>query len=287
MITSILVAIDDSITSKSALEVAVNIGVLTSAKVKGLYIEDIARLLEWQPTELIGAAIGASTALPSSRPTDEQIEVEKGFIEEGNRLQKLFNETCRKSGIKGSFSTKRGKVDELVIQAAKTVDLIVIGRRGKAYPLDSIEPGPTTENLLRVATRPVLVVPAGGKLTNKILIAYDSSETAQRALSAASHFAQIQPSEVKVVSVADDIDAADKALNEAKEFLTPYLLNVTYLVGFGSRKPWKEIIDQARNMEAGLIVIGAFGSNRLLELIFGSTTREVLMQATCPVLLCR
>jgi len=287
MITSIFVAIDDSITSKSALEVAVSVGLITGARIKGLYIEDVARLLEWQPTELIGAAIGATSALPSSKPTGEQLEIEKEFIQEGKRLEKLFNDTCKKAGIKGSFSTLRGKVDELVISAAKTVDLVVIGRRGKSYPLDSIEPGPITENLLRVATRPVLVVPAGGKLTNKILVAYDGSEAAQRALSAVAQFAQLQPSEVRVISVADEIDTADKALNEAKEFLTPYLLNVSYLVGFGSRKPWKEIIDQARNMEAGLIVIGAFGSNRLLELIFGSTTREVLMQATCPVLLCR
>ena len=287
MIRSILVAMDDSNTSRSALEVAVDLAKTTGAKLKGLYVEDILRLLEWQPTELIGAAMGASSTLPSSRPTGEQIEIEKEFVQEANKLNKLFNEACNKFLIQGSLITRRGKVDELVIQYSRTADMVVIGRRGKTYPLDSQDPGPTTENLLRKSTRPVLVVPAGGKLTNKILIAYDGSETSQRALYTGVQFAKIQPSEVLVISVADDIDSGENPLNEAKEFLSPYNLNANYIVAFDSHKPWKEIMRHANNFEAGVIVLGAFGSNKLLELIFGSTTREVLMQATCPILLCR
>jgi len=38
-------------------------------------------------------------------------------------------------------------------------------------------------------------------------------------------------------------------------------------------------------MDAGLIVMGAFGTNRLKELIFGSTTMNVLEKAECPILL--
>ena len=287
MINSILVAMDDSITSKSALEVGAELAKHTRARIKGLYVEDLLRLLEWQPTELIGAAIGASSAIPSSRPTKEQLDIENEFIEEGDRLKKYFEHTCNKYSIHGSFSIRRGKVDETVINFAKTVDLVVIGRRGKTYPLDSIEPGPTTENLLRATTRPVLVVPAGGKLTNRILIAYDGSETSQRALYAGAQFAKLQNSEIKVISVADDIDTAEKPLEEAKEFLSAYELSATYVIGFGANKPAKRIMEHARNFEAGLIVLGAFGNNRFMELIFGSTTREVLMQSTCPVLLCR
>lgn len=287
MIRSILVALDDSNTSRSALEVAADLAKITHAKLKGLYIEDILKLLEWQPTELIGAAMGASSALPSSRHTAEQIEIEKGFIQEATKLNKLFNEACKKSTAQGSFITKRGKVDELVIQCSRTTDMVVIGRRGKTYPLDSQDPGPTTESLLRKTTRPVLVVPAGGKINNKILIAYDSSEASQRALYTGAQFAKLQPSEVLVISVADNIDSGENPINEAKEFLSHYDLNVKYIIGFGSNKPWKEIIRHANNFEAGVIVLGAFGSNKLMELILGSTTREVLMQATCPVLLCR
>ena len=287
MIKSILVAVDDSLTSYSALDVAANLAALTSAKLKGLYVEDVMRLVEWQPAELIGAGLGLSSAVPSSRPTAEQLEIEKEFEKEGSGLKKLFTDSAKNIHFKGSFQVIRSKVDETIIEASKTVNLVVIGRRGKSYPLDSIEPGPVTENLLRHTTRPVLVVPAGGKLSNRILIAYDGSETSQRALTAGAQFAEILPSVIKVVCAGDDKHSSEKPLNEAREFLLAYNLNVNYVTESGSNKPWKGIIEQAKAFDAGIIVIGAFGSNRIMEMIFGSTTREVLMQSTCPVLLCR
>ncbi len=74
---SILIAIDESKSSKSALNVGVALARICGAKVKGLYVEDIARLLEWQPAELISAGMGFSSAIPEARPTIEQVEVEK------------------------------------------------------------------------------------------------------------------------------------------------------------------------------------------------------------------
>ena len=288
MIRSILVGMDESLeSSKSALNVAIEISKLANAKVKGFYIENISRLLEWQPVELMGAAIGVSSGMPSSRPTIEQVEAEKEFIKEGNQLKDIFDTECSKNKVNSVFYTKRGQVDELIIEESRKVDLVVIGRRGKTYPENSQEPGPITESLLRHTTKPVVVVPEGAKLTNNILIGYDSSQTAQRALSIGALFGKLQSSEIKVVSVGDDIDSANRPLNEAEEFLSPYQLKVQYIVDFGSNKPSKAIIDQAKDFKAGLIVLGAFGANKLLESIFGSTTREVLIKSTCPVLLCR
>ena len=278
---------DTATSSKSALNVGLELAKTTRAKVKGLYVENIYRLLEWQPVELMGAAVGAASAIPTSRPTIEQVEVEREFLKESESLIKLFKDKCEGSGIQGVFLTKRGNVEEVINKIAKTVDLVVIGLRGKTYPENISEPGPITESLLRTTTRPVLVVPPQAKLSNKILIAYDGSKTAQRALMTGVIFASLQKSEVKVVSVADDIDAAEEALNEAKEFLSGHNLTATYVVDFGASKPWKAIMEQANNWKSGLIILGAFGENKFLELVFGSTTREVLMQATCPVLLCR
>lgn len=273
---SILIAIDESEASKAALSVGVEIGIISEAKIKGLYVEDILRLLEWQTPALMGAAIGLASGIPDSRPTEEQVEVEKQFIKEGMHLKKLFDETCQSLGAQGSFSTVRGKIDEQIIEIAKTVDLVVLGKSSKV-----------AENLLRHTSRPTLVVPPNAKFTNHILIAYDGSETSQRALSAGAQFAKLQPSLVEVISISDHTEQANKSLKEAKDYLSAYELNVNYSISRGSNKPWDAILDKAKTFKAGLIVLGAFGNNKLLELIFGSTTREVLVQATCPVLLTR
>lgn len=298
MIKSILVAMDESKASNSALNAALVLSKLTGAILKGLYVEDANRLLKWQPLELMGAGavIGTSSGIPTPRKTIEQVEIEKEFIKEGNNLKEDFEKSCKKFNVPGKFTIKRGTVEEIIIQSAKMVDFVVVGKRGKTYPESSKEPGPITELLLRRTPRPVLVVPPdtppsarihGGELSVRILIAYDGSETAQRALSTGAEFATFQNSEVKVVSIADDIEIADKPLNEAREFFSAYDLKVDYIIDFGYGKPWKAIMQQAKNFDAGLIVLGAYGSNKILELIFGSTTREVLMDAKCPILLCR
>ncbi len=284
---SILIAMDESKSSKSALSVGVALARICGAKVKGLYVEDIMRLLEWQPAELISAGMGFSSAVPEARPTTEQVETEKQFIAEAGRLEKNFKEICNKFAVNNTFITKRGKVHGIIEEFAKTVDMVVIGKRGKTYPETSKELGPVTEDLLRLTPRPVLVVPEDAKTNNKILIAYDGSQNAQRALSTGAAFAKLLNFDVRVIGVTNDIDSAEKPLDEAKEFLAPYKLNATYVVDFGASMPWKAIIDQIKIFDPGLIVIGAFGKNRLMELIFGSTTKQVLMEATCPVLLCR
>ncbi|OGI19740.1 MAG: hypothetical protein A3B68_05110 [Candidatus Melainabacteria bacterium RIFCSPHIGHO2_02_FULL_34_12] len=284
---SILIAMDESKSSKSALSVGVALARICGAKVKGLYVEDIMRLLEWQPAELISAGMGFSSAIPEARPTIEQVEAEKEFIAEADRLKKSFEEECKKFAVNYQFFTKRGKVHEIVEQMARTVDLIVVGRRGKTYPENSKEPGPVTEDLLRATTRPVLVVPENAKVENTILIAYDGSQNSQRALSIGVSFAKLLNFEVIVISIANDIDSAQKPLDEAKEFLAPYKLKATYVVDFGASMPWIGIAKQIKIFNPGLVAIGAFGENRLMELIFGSTTKNVLMETTCPVLLCR
>lgn len=288
MIKSILIPIDGSPSSKSVLEIGLSIAEVSRAKIKVLYVEDMLRLLEWQPVELMAAAVTTSSYIPHGRPTVEQVEIEKEFMQEESYLSKLFEDVFSKTNLEKMFLTKRGKVDEVIVNYSKTVDLVIIGKRSsKTFPRDSKEPGPVTENLLRHTTRPVMVVPEGAKLNKHVLIGYDGSKTAQRALSIGALFATLFKSKVTVVSVTDDIDKADKPLSEAKEFLAPYNLDVDYVVDFDSSEPWNAILEQASNFKVGLIAIGAYGENKLLELIFGSTTKQVLTQAQCPVLLCR
>lgn len=293
---SILVAIDESKASYAALDLACELAKTAKAKIKGLYVEDVGRLLEWQPTELIGSAIGATTALPHVRPTEEQLKIEREFERERTNLKEHFETSCKKNDITGTFFTERGIIEECIIKYSKTVDTIVIGKRGRSYKEDSKEPGEIAEELLRNVTRPIFVVPAeshasaritGKNLSNKILLAYDGSEAAQRAISVTAQIAGVLNAEMLVISVANDTEVAKKPLDEAKEFLTPYNLKVEYKTGIGAAMPWSVIMNEVKNYNPGIISIGAFGSNKLLELIFGSTTKQVLVESTCPILLCK
>jgi nucleotide-binding universal stress UspA family protein len=132
-------------------------------------------------------------------------------------------------------------------------------------------------------TRPVLVVPAGTRRTGHILIAYDGSKAAQRAIECGAAFAKLEVSKVDVLTVANTSAEAHGPQEEASKFLAAYNLDVSFVVKPGH--PALVISEYAREMEAGLIVMGAYGHSRLTEMLFGSTTREVLENAQCPVLL--
>ena len=49
--------------------------------------------------------------------------------------------------------------------------------------------------------------------------------------------------------------------------------------------PSEAIVDQAKDMKADLIVMGAYGHARLREIILGGVTNDLLKQAPVPLLL--
>jgi nucleotide-binding universal stress UspA family protein len=52
-------------------------------------------------------------------------------------------------------------------------------------------------------------------------------------------------------------------------------------------KPYRQILTVAEEEHADLIVMGVHGRNVLDVMLFGSTTNQVVRQASCPVLTLR
>ena len=59
----------------------------------------------------------------------------------------------------------------------------------------------------------------------------------------------------------------------------------TYHVTPGERDPADAVLEMTRSAEADLLVMGAYGQNRLSELVLGGFTQTVLEDASLPVLL--
>ena len=60
-------------------------------------------------------------------------------------------------------------------------------------------------------------------------------------------------------------------------------LDVTSLLIQGSSG--EKILQEARRLDAGMIVMGTHGHSRLYDLLMGSVSREVLQNAPCPVVM--
>ena len=160
----------------------------------------------------------------------------------------------------------------------------MLGNSGEHEGVKFKAQGVTAEGLLRRTTRPVLVVPHDAMGESKIVIAYDGSLAADRALRAAAELAEVTDmSEAHLITVTDNTEEAHLIQAPAVDYLHAYDLEVIPVVLTG--KPAEVIAKYAKDIDATILALGAFGSNRLKESIFGSTTVAMLKNADCAVLL--
>jgi universal stress protein A len=132
----------------------------------------------------------------------------------------------------------------------------------------------------------------------RILIPVDFSDDAEAALRVASGMAEAFQSELCVLFVlawetrlagteeeAGALRLARQKLAEVVRNNVPEYLEVLPQVRAG--KPWREIVEIAREWPADLIIIPTHGHTGLKHLFLGSTAECVVRYAPCPTLVLR
>lgn len=276
---SILVALDGSAPSLAALEQAVGWAQLLGAELRGLFVEDEWRFV-YYPT---AATFEGGLSTPVPLPPDKLEQENEAAKAEGEAIKQAFLKAVEGRPIDAHMSILRGNVNEILTGEARAADLVVMGKRGRNDPPDSRKPGPTTEALIHDALRPVLVVPENARASGGVLLAYDGSISANRVLVPGALLARAGGLAVNVLSVNEEPHRSKVLHGTAGKYLRPHGIEP----GFQSVKgrPADEIIKAAEALQSGLIVMGAFGHGPIRQLVFGSSTLDVLEFTPCPVLL--
>jgi nucleotide-binding universal stress UspA family protein len=131
----------------------------------------------------------------------------------------------------------------------------------------------------------------------KILVAYDGSEAATKALDTAATLAHALGASVSVVSVVpvhggrvgmdpwDDSEVHAKELTEARRFLRERGIEAQLLEPVG--EPAQTIERIAREGEFDTIVIGSRGLNAIERILQGSVSEHVATHAEATVVVAR
>jgi nucleotide-binding universal stress UspA family protein len=181
-----------------------------------------------------------------------------------------------------SFLVETGYAPTLVAHRARYFDLIVLGRSERVAErphTDTIE-----ETLIR-SGRPVLLAPAKTPdvIANSVAVGWNGSPEAVHALQSSLGLLQ-KAKTVALVTVAEEQED-----NPAP--LLDYLLahgikathrRVTPVKGVG---PGEQVLAEARDAGADLLVMGGYGHRPWHELLLGGATREVIGTSLLPVLL--
>lgn len=275
MVKSILVGVDGSTFSASAVELGIRWARRFDALLVGLGVID-------EPTirrpELV--PIGASHFKEHS----DEVRLARARVQVKRFLER-FARRCTEAGAACKLLEDTGLPNETIMLEAQRYDLIVLGQQTHFHFASQSSPDETLTQVLKHTPRPVVTVPEQLPAATAVMVAYDGSLQAARALQAFQASGLAGSETVHVVSVGDDPAEAARHAERAVEFLRFHAIPATAHVLGPAPSTAETLLDQVRQLQVGLLVMGCYGQPGLREFILGSVTRTVLRRSSVPLFL--
>lgn len=283
MIKKILIPTDGSANSLTALEYGIYIARKLDASLIGLYVLDVNLIQGPMLTDISG-----SVGMP---PYDGFFDaIETSLNEKADGILRDFQERCKKSGIKAEVKKTIGKISPIIIEEAQSADLILMAKKGEHFHLkEGGLLGSVAEAVVRNSGKPVLITPENFVEIESMGLAYDGSDSASKALKLSLELSDQAVWPLTAVIITSDAKKAAalstqiEDMNQKESVAPTSDCEIIILSG----KEQDEIIKFIRESAVELMVMGAYGHNRLRELLLGSTTSHVIRKSPIPVLLTR
>lgn len=282
MIKQILVPTDGSDNSLTAADYAISIALLFDANIRALFVKDV-KVLTGPLIHDIGTSIGGMV------PYGTFNQIVRQMLEtQADAALDQIEGKCIKSGVSFSREVREGVVSNEIVKSAERCDLLTMGKMGAHAEWRDVFLGTNVEFVVRKTHKPVLITSSVFKPFTKMLIAYDGSLFADKALQSGAEIARAMKLPVSVVCVSQKKEEALEILLQAKAKLESYSLTVDTIVkGGGDHAGGILEVCNDEDNKFDILVMGAYGHSRLQEMILGSTTVRVMRSTDCSILLCR
>ena len=172
----ILLPIDVSRDSLSALQAAFDLAARVGGEVLGLFIEDPHLLIagSFPFAREVGSASGISRRIGKA-------DIEHRFRAVATKARDALTEAGRRLKVSFSFRVARGDVPTEILTAATDADILVLGKAGWSLGVFR-KPGSTCLAVLPRTRIPVLIVEHGTIVSPPILAVDDRSPAGRRAV---------------------------------------------------------------------------------------------------------
>jgi nucleotide-binding universal stress UspA family protein len=248
-------------------------------------------LADAHDAHLIGCAAAAEPTLPTYAAAQIPADVIDTLLAEQARLveeaHQAFDKAVKAAGRtdRSEFVEGRGDLARLMARIGRGCDLVIVGQcEPDKEPLD-IEELP--DELVLSVGRPVLILPYIGQakpVGGHVLMCWTDTREAARALADSLPLLSVA-SEVTVLTVQEG--EGDSIVGEdAAHFLAAHGIKAEARRATApGMDAGTAILNETSDIDADLIVMGAYGHSRLRETILGGTTRTILHGMTAPVLM--
>lgn len=206
-------------------------------------------------------------------------------VENNARMHASYAAACDARGVEFSWLSFEGDPPEVFRAASETRDLIVTGH-DTTFSVDPPAALPElVSGLLLLSPRPVVICGDDYRCPSDVLVAYDGSLPAMRALQMYALLGLWREARVHVTSIAADSELATRRAHAAAEFLRSHEVHCTVVPIESSVDPSEAIRIEVIDRSIGLLVMGAFGHRGWSNALFGSTTRRLVERPPCPLFL--
>jgi nucleotide-binding universal stress UspA family protein len=196
-----------------------------------------------------------------------------------------------------------GSPAQVILDSAQTVsaDLVVVGARGRSRVAETVL-GSVSHRVLSHASRPTLIVKGPARPIQRVLVAVEGRDDADRIIQWLTRHRFGAPVELCVLNVVVPIglDSPYDALGAhawwedaeryAEEFVkatAAKLLDSLYTVGtkVAVGNPAAMVEEQAQGMD--LVVVASHGRKGIDRFLLGSVSHAIVHHVSCPVLVIR
>ncbi len=279
MIKSILLAVDGSTYTEPVLQYGIDFSRKFQALLRVITVIDI-RIFEW------AVAVGVEGFAPIIPSSGYQEESQKLLAQKADEILKKAEKILQKNNVTYLLEKESGNPVDVIGEKAKLSDMILMGARGEFAKWSDKMLGATLEAVTRLSIKPVFICPREHQEIKKLMVAYDGSENASKALTLAAFFASKLNLSLLLLNVNESKDTGNSLLQEAREYLAPYNLSeLEEKVVAGDAAD--QIIKAAQETRSDLIIMGSYGHSRIREAILGSITVQTMRKAQVPLLMAR
>jgi nucleotide-binding universal stress UspA family protein len=272
MLRSILIGLDGSEDGVAALELGLRWAKAHNALAVGMAVVDTPGILNSGDVlfrETTRHHVAATLVAADRRRAGE---IERSFVDR-----------CREDRVKYRVLEETGTPYVQLLAEAQRHDLILLGRQTHFDHGSGPAPDETLRRVIRDSPRPVVAVPRAPTGDGPVVVAYDGSLQAARAVYAFEASGLGKGAPVHVASIDVDREGAATIASRAVDYLRSHEIEA-YCLPLGTKQPPAELIlKEVERLDAGLLVMGAYGQPVLREFFVGSVTRTMLDRIRVPV----
>ncbi len=259
---------------QSALEYALHLARIYDSHVQGIHVVPEPEIDNFSIPVL---AYGPMPYVPESAV----IDIRKANERRRKEAESAFAKTVKNLHVKNvAFYSQKGIIEDVVVSMARVSDLVIMPRTN-----ENIYYNESANGVLFGSGCPVLLVPPDCKyrFNGKILIAWNDSREAANAVARALPY--MEGNQVFIMTEEENKSRKNyTTTRDLKQFLERHDINVDLIPSLKKESSVPvSILNTALTLDAGMIVMGAWGHNRFHEFITGGVTDYMLHHADMPI----